>query len=214
MGLVLKRRQLIQIGILSLFYSSISLLWSMVGFLSPAPPIHYHEYALPSLVIEILGHALFGIAAGIGTARVDLALLCAADGVLIDSDHLLAALNLPVLGRLSHSIPFAGVISLVMLAVPQRIAPRRVLVLVTIGSILSHLSYDVFAGNGQFPLLAPLSFQSIAFSDLAWPLLELAALATCFLTILGRGRTGLGKQDHPSSQRGNYLPIKEVERPI
>ncbi|HEV2139039.1 MAG TPA: metal-dependent hydrolase [Nitrososphaerales archaeon] len=188
-GSNLRQKRLFQVAALSVFYSSISFLWSTIGFASPTPAIHYHEYALSSLATEILGHALFGVAAGVGTGRVDLALLCGADAVLIDSDHLLASLNFPVLGRLSHSLPFTLVISLVLLAVPQRFVPRRTLVLVTTSSILSHLSYDVLAGNGQFPLLAPISFQSIGFPDFSWPVLELAAASVSSLALKWREKS-------------------------
>jgi hypothetical protein len=228
-GTAFARGQLVQIAALSLLYSAISFLWSSVGFISPTPPVHYHEYALPSIMIEILGHALFGVAAGIGTRRVTLALLCGADAVLIDSDHLLAALNLPVLGRLSHSFPFAVVISLILLAVPQRFVPRRALVLVTIASILSHLSYDVFAGNGQFPILAPLSFQSVTFPGFSWPILELAAVSAGVLAFLWKGEARLAKESRPMLTLAEFEQspfdscflntdlarhFKEAERPI
>jgi hypothetical protein len=51
--------------------------------------------------------------------------------------------------------------------------------LVTLASIISHLGFDVFAGDGQFPLLVPFSFQFYILPYFFWPVLEGMALLTC-----------------------------------
>ena len=47
--------------------------------------------------------------------------------------------------------------------------------LVTIGGVFSHLSYDVLAGSGQFPILSPFYLGSYSFPYLSWILLEVGA---------------------------------------
>jgi hypothetical protein len=179
MGAPPQRIGLVQVASLALLYTVLSFLWSLTGFISPTSAVRFHEYTLPSLAVEILGHISFGIFAGLATRRVGLTLLCGAEAILIDVDHLLSALNLPVAARLSHSIPFALVISAVFLAFPQHVVRKRTLALVTVASILSHLSYDILAGNGQFPLLAPFSFQFYDLPYFYWPILEAAAILVC-----------------------------------
>jgi hypothetical protein len=58
---------------------------------------------------------------------------------------------------------------------------------VTVSSILTHLSYDVFAGNGQFPLLAPLSFQLFLVPWAFWPSLESMAVVSAVIGNLDFG---------------------------
>jgi hypothetical protein len=176
MGAVSQRLELVQLAGLALLYCILSIAWSLTGFVSPSPPVHYHEYSLTSLAMEILGHLLFGVVAGLATRQVRSAALCGIEAVLIDSDHVLSALNLPVMARLSHSIPFAVIITVVFLLFPQRLIHRKTLAMVTVASILTHMSYDIYAGNGQFPLMAPFSFQFYNFPYYYWPIFELGAI--------------------------------------
>ncbi|MDA4129127.1 MAG: metal-dependent hydrolase [Thaumarchaeota archaeon] len=183
MGALFGRLGLVQIAGLVLLYSLLSFLWSLIGFVSPAAPEQYYAVGFPSLAVEILGHFLFGVVAGLATRSVGLAVLCGGEAVLIDSDHFLSTLNLPVLARLSHSIPFAITIAVVFLLLPQHLVRRKTLALVTIASILSHLSFDIFAGDGQFPLIAPFSFQSYDFPYFYWPVFEVVAIVFCALVV-------------------------------
>jgi hypothetical protein len=70
-------------------------------------------------------------------------------------------------------------IAFVFLALPQHVIQRRALALVTLASIISHLGFDVFAGDGQFPLLVPFDFQFYVLPYFLWPVLEVVALLTC-----------------------------------
>ena len=44
-------------------YLLAALLWSLFGLLSPTTPLHYKEYSLPVLAIEVGGHISFGFLA-------------------------------------------------------------------------------------------------------------------------------------------------------
>lgn len=157
-------------------YAVSSFLWSFTGFFFPAGPGQSYEYSFSGLATEVGGHFLFGALVGLASSRIGLAALGGAEAVLIDSDHVLASLGFPVLGRLSHSVPFAAAMAVVFLLLPLRMQARGVLVAVTIGSILSHLSYDVLAGDGQFPLLAPFTNRVFVLPYWSWPLLEVGGL--------------------------------------
>ena len=158
---------------LAFVYAALSFLWSGLGFLSPVPPVHFHEYAFPALVTEVGGHVLFGVLAALPTLDPGLVLLAGGESVLIDSDHLLAALGYPVEGRLAHSVFFALFAAAVLGYLAAKSGRRRRGVsFVTLSSVAAHLSYDVFAGNGFFYIVAPLSFASFLFPPWTWlPLL-------------------------------------------
>src|SRR5438132_2122896 len=164
-----------------LIYLLTALLWTLFGLLSPTTPFHYKEYSLPLLAIEVGGHLSFGFLAGAFTFDPVLALVCTGESLLIDVDHLPSALNLPVLPRLAHSVffvLFTGVI--VSYALRREKRPDFRFLLVTIGGVFSHLSYDVLAWSGQFPFLSPFYFGSYNFPYLSWIVLEVGA---CLATI-------------------------------
>ena len=159
-----------------LIYLLTALLWSIFGLLSPTIPFHYKEYSLPLLAIEVGGHLSFGFLAGVFTFDPVLALVCAGESLVIDADHLLSALNLPVLPRLAHSVFFAlftGVI--ISYALRREKRPDFRFLFVTFGGVSSHLGYDVLTGSGQFPILSPFYLESFNFPYLSWIVLELGA---------------------------------------
>ena len=157
-------------------YLFTALVWSLFGLLSQTAPLHFKEYSLPVLAIEVGGHLSFGFLAGAFTFDPAFALVCTGESLLIDADHLLAALNLPVLPRLAHSIFFAVINGLfISYALKREGRPDFRFLLVTISAVLAHLSYDVLAGNGQFPILAPFALVSFNFPSLSWVVLEAGA---------------------------------------
>ncbi len=178
---------------LAFFYASMSFLWSALGFLSPVPPVHFHEYAFPALVTEVGGHVLFGVLAALPTMDAGLVLLAGGESILIDSDHLLLALGYPVAGRLAHSVFFAAFAASVLAYLAMRSGrPWRGVFFVTLSSVAAHLSYDVFAGNGFFYILAPMSFASFEFPLWTWlPLLALG-FALAYFGRPGRRSSGRG----------------------
>jgi hypothetical protein len=157
-------------------YLLTALLWSLFGLLSPTAPLHYKEYSLPLLAIEVGGHLAFGFLAGVFTFDPVLALVCTGESLLIDADHLASALNFPVLPRLAHSVFFALFTGVIMsYALRRGKRPDFRFLLVTIGGVFSHLSFDVLAGSGQFPILSPFYLESFSFPYLSWILLEVGA---------------------------------------
>jgi hypothetical protein len=168
-------------------FSATSFVWSLMGFASPIIPVHFHEYAFPALVTEVGGHVLFGIIAAAPTLDKGLILLAGGESVLIDSDHLLASFGYPVEGRLAHSVFFA-LLAAAMLGYTamKRGRSGRGVFFVTLSSVAAHLSYDVFAGNGFFSILAPFSFPSYEFPGWTWPIL--IAVAVFLSTVVNQKR--------------------------
>ncbi len=162
-------------------YLLAALLWSLFGLLSPTTPLHYREYSLTLLAIEVMGHLAFGFLAGVFTFDPALALVCTGESLLIDADHFASALNFPVLPRLAHSVFFALVTGLIIsYALRRGKRPDFRFLLVTVSAVLSHLSYDVLAGSGQFPILSPFYLGSFSFPYLSWTLLQVGACLVNF----------------------------------
>ncbi|MDG6902648.1 MAG: hypothetical protein JRM80_11920 [Nitrososphaerota archaeon] len=179
---------------LGVAFGGAALAWSLFGLLTPVAPTHFHEYSLGAFLTEVGGHLAWGIAAGVFTLDPALALLVAGESVLIDSDHLLSALNLPLEPRVAHSVFFA-VSAALFLAYVGRRAGRvdRGIFFATLGAVAGHLSYDVFAGYALFPVLSPLSNAYFSFPYSSWVLLEAMAAALCALSWLPRVRDSGGR---------------------
>ena len=166
---------------IALFYTALSLGYSLIGFLYYQPGSHYHEYSLGKLAVEIGGHYLFGFVAALPLLDLDVALLTGALAILIDVDHLLSAFNFNVSGRPDHSILylFVSTTFIIYFGVRLGVSKQVLSKLVFVGPItlLAHLSYDVFASSGTtFQLFIPFSFQEIGFPDYSWIILEAAAI--------------------------------------
>jgi len=166
--------------LLSLLFGAVSLSWSLLGLLFPSLG-PYRGHFTPALLAEVGGHFLFGVAAGAATGRLLPALLAGLEAVLIDSDHLVAAAGFPIDARLSHSLPFI-LLSSLLIAWAGRKAfglSQYGLMAVTLAAFLTHLAFDIVAGDGSFPLFFPLSAGFYNLPYLAWPVLEVGAVCLC-----------------------------------
>ncbi len=182
------RKKFVLVLTIALFYTALSLTYSLIGFVYYQPGSHYHEYRLGKLAIEIGGHYLFGFLAALPLLDLDLALLTGALAILIDVDHILSALGFNVSGRPDHSLLFLMVSTafIAYIAVRLRVSTRLWIKLVFVGAIalFAHLAYDVFAQSGStFQLFIPFSFQEIAVPDYSWIIFEAAALFTSTIAL-------------------------------
>ncbi|HEV2390405.1 MAG TPA: metal-dependent hydrolase [Nitrososphaerales archaeon] len=178
----MKSRPVDSAVLLSLLFGAVSLAWSLLGLLFPSLG-PYRGHFTPALLAEVGGHFLFGLAAGAATGRLLPALLTGLEAVLIDSDHLVSAAGFPIDARLSHSLPFILLSSLLVAWAGSRAfgLSRYGLAAVTLASFLTHLSFDIVAGDGSFPLFFPLSAGFYSLPYLAWPALEAGAVCLCFV---------------------------------
>ena len=183
-------------------YVALAFAFSFVGFVAQQPTVHFHEYSFPEAIEELGGHFLFGAVAVAPFLSFWKSLVGGAFAIGIDADHVLGALNLNVSSRPDHSIFFAIFAAAAIWAVVRLDksgaigAPAEVAVLVPI-TVLSHLSYDIFAafqvfkGVGfSFPILSPFSFSLFAFPYWTWIPLEASALiSSVVLAVWFRARS-------------------------
>ena len=172
---------------LSVVFAAVAFLWSLFGFLGPVNAPSEFPYS-SVLLVEIAGHFLFGLLAAIPSLDRGTILLCGASAVLIDADHLLSAAGLPVLSRLAHSLIFILVAATILALLSKRSGRSDLVFASVVSSVLAHFSFDAFAGDGAFPLLAPLSFQFYDVPWVSWIPFEL--LAGALLFVIGRRRRG------------------------
>ena len=134
----------------------------------------------PSLE-HILGHVFFGMIAGMLALRLNYVFMAGAFAILLDADHLLQFLNLEMILRMSHSIPFAIIAALIIFAIFGKKDYR--LAAISFAAVLSHIAFDtwlsgqIFPGStSSFPLFAPFSVETILFQGLDWLYLEILAV--------------------------------------
>ena len=170
---------IIKIGVV---YCVLSAGFSFVGiFLAEKGPLGNPAGGLN--LHEISGHVLWGLFAGAATLSFRYTILTGLFAVLIDSDHLIALTHLDALSRMSHSISF-GIISVIVLMILFGKKDYR-LGAVAIAGLLSHLSFDIFAGDdAKFPLFVPFYNQQISFSHETWIYFEIAAILIVGITTI------------------------------
>jgi hypothetical protein len=183
----MQRQPVVSAVVLAVLFGAVSLAWSLLGLLFPFV-VPYQAVYSPALLGEVAGHFLFGLVAGAATGRLAPALLAGLEAVLIDSDHLMAAAGFSIDARLSHSVFFIVLSSFLVARAGRRraFAPNRCAVMaVTMASFLTHLAFDIASGDGDFPLLFPLSVGFYDLPYLAWPVLEVGAVCLCLLARRG-----------------------------
>ena len=175
-------------------FSILSFCFSLTGFLFPdesymlGNPLN-HPMTTPE---HVLGHILFGMIAGAISLSLKYVFLTGGFALLVDADHLLQFFNVEMIGRMTHSLPFAIIIAVIMLYVFGKKDYR--LAAISFSAILSHIAFDVwltgqiFPGSaGGFPLLSPFTVEIIKFQGLDWLYLEILAIVIVgIIAILSR----------------------------
>ena len=138
-------------------------------------------------VQHVLGHIFWGMIAGLLSLRLNYIFLCGGFAILLDADHLLQFLDIEMISRMSHSIPFAIIVGFIMLAISKFRDYR--LAVISFSAIISHLAFDIWLAqqsgwnSTQFPLFSPFSADMIALSGYSWLFLEIFALSVVGIVV-------------------------------
>ena len=175
-------------------FSVLSFGFSLTGFLFPDDSyIIGNPLIVSSPTLEhIFGHIAFGIIAGAISLSLRYVLLSGALALLVDADHLLQFLDVEMISRMVHSLPFAIIIAVIMLYVFGKKDYR--LAAISFSAIISHIAFDTwFVGqinpgsSGGFPLFSPLTLEIFQFQGLDWLYLEiLAVVIVGIIAVLNR----------------------------
>ena len=121
---------------------------------------------------HVLGHIFWGAIIGLGTLSIRYIILGGSFAIFLDADHLLQFLDIELVSRMSHSIPFAVIVSIVFFVVLRRKDIR--ICVVAFGAVLSHIAFDIFLADvafnsdTEFPLFSPFTFETVSFQGLDW----------------------------------------------
>ena len=168
----------------SIIFASLSFTFSIIGTMFPESPNTWivgnplEDVIGSGIGIQhIIGHILWGSIIGLGTLSIRYIILGGGFALLLDADHLLQFLDIEMVVRMSHSIPFAiiGVIVFHFISRGKELKTCAV----AFAAVLSHIAFDIFlsdiAFNGDhsaFPLLSPFLLDGFTFKGYDWFIFE------------------------------------------
>ena len=159
----------------SIIFALISFGFSAIGAMFPESE---HTYVLGTPIDNnatlehVMGHVFWGAVIGLGTLSIRYIILGGSFAIFLDADHLLQFLDIQLVDRMSHSIPFAVLASVVFFVI-LRGKDIRICALV-FGAVLSHIAFDVFRAQvafnstTTFPLFSPFILDEIELGGLSW----------------------------------------------
>ena len=160
----------------SIIFALVSLGFSMIGALFPESEFTFvigNPLVVSGVTYEhVLGHIFWGAIIGLGTLSIRYIILGGSFAIFLDADHLLQFLDIELVSRMSHSIPFAVIVSIVFFVVLRRKDIR--ICAVAFGAVLSHIAFDIFLADvafnsdTEFPLFSPFTFETVSFQGLDW----------------------------------------------
>ena len=160
----------------SIIFALVSFAFSMIGGFFPESEFTVvigNPLVVSSVTYEhVLGHVFWGAILGLGTLSIKYIILGGSFAIFLDSDHLLQFLDIELVSRMSHSIPFAVIVSIVFFVILRGKDIR--ICAVAFGAVLSHIAFDIFLADvalnsgTEFPLFSPFTFETISLQGLDW----------------------------------------------
>ncbi len=169
----------------SIIFATVSFAFSMIGAFFPESEFTIvigNPLVVSNVTYEhVLGHVFWGAIIGLGTLSIRYIILGGSFAIFLDSDHLLQFLDIELVSRMSHSIPFAVIVSIVFFVI-TRGKDIRVCV-VAFGAVLSHIAFDIFLADvafnsdTKFPLFSPFTFETVSFQGLDWLVIQIVGVS-------------------------------------
>jgi len=158
-------------------YGCIAFAFSMLGtVLSDAFMVGnplYHSTTTPE---HIIGHIVWGLIPGLAFLSLRYIILAGLFPIILDADHLLQFLEIEMVPRMAHSLPFILIAIVVMVLLFGKNDLR--LIAVSAAAVFSHMSFDIILGGSTvFPVLAPFSSEFFWFSGIDWIIFQVIAAA-------------------------------------
>jgi len=123
--LITSSPKLSTILIIAAIFGTVAFLYSIIGFFNNQPTsyrVNVYGSVSPQ---EVAGHFLFGYIVALPTRNLKLGILAGLMALAIDADHILAAAGFQISIRLSHSILFAIIASILIGLAASRIFERQ-----------------------------------------------------------------------------------------
>ena len=185
----------------SIIFALVSFTFSMIGALFPESEFTVvigNPLVVSSVTFEhVLGHVFWGAIIGLGTLSIRYIILGGSFAIFLDSDHLLQFLDIELVSRMSHSIPFAVIVSIVFFVILRGKDIR--ICAVAFGAVLSHIAFDIFLADvafnsgTKFPLFSPFTFETVSLQGLNWLGIQIIGVSIVAVTsyLFKRKQVGL-----------------------
>ena len=99
----------------SLVFASVAFAFSIIGLFLPNALIVGNPLIVSGISLEhVVGHIVWGLVAGIVSFSVRYAVIAGLFPIMLDFDHWLQFLDIEMIPRMAHSIPFAIVVVVIM----------------------------------------------------------------------------------------------------
>ena len=174
----------------SIIFAFVSFAFSMIGAFFPESEFTFvigNPLVVSSVTYEhVLGHIFWGAVIGLGTLSIRYIILGGSFAIFLDSDHLLQFLDIELVSRMSHSIPFAVIVSIVFFVILRGKDIR--ICAVAFGAVLSHIAFDVFLADvllnsaTKFPLFSPFTFETVSLQGLDWLGIQIIGVSMVAIT--------------------------------
>ena len=174
----------------SIIFATVSFAFSMIGAFFPESEFTFvigNPLVVSSVTYEhVLGHVFWGAVIGLGTLSIRYIILGGSFAIFLDSDHLLQFLDIELVSRMSHSIPFAIIASIVFFIILRGKDIR--ICAVAFAAVLSHIAFDVFLADvtfrssTNFPLFSPFTFETVSLHGLDWLGIQIIGVALVAIT--------------------------------
>ena len=174
----------------SIVFALVSFAFSMIGAFFPESEFTFvigNPLVVSSVTYEhVLGHIFWGAIIGLGTLSIRYIILGGSFAIFLDSDHLLQFLDIELVSRMSHSIPFAVIVSIVFFVILRGKDIR--ICAVAFGAVLSHIAFDIFLADvalnsgTEFPLFSPFTFETVSLQGLDWLVIQIIGVSIVAIT--------------------------------
>ena len=164
-----------------LVYGGIAFAFSIFSLVLPNVFLVGNPFEVSSITPEhIVGHIVWGLIPGLAFLSLRYIILAGLFPMILDADHLLQFLEIEMVPRMAHSLPFILIAIVVMMLLFGKKDIR--LIAVSAAAVFSHMSFDIILGGATvFPVLAPFSGEFFWFSGTDWIIFQVIA-ATIILT--------------------------------
>ena len=161
----------------SLVYGSTALAFSVLSTVLPGAFVIGNPFEVSNVTPEhVIGHIIWGLIPGLAFLSLRYIILAGLFPIILDADHLLQLLEIEMIPRMAHSLPFALIVIIVIILLFGKKDLR--LCAVSIAAVFSHISFDIIlSGSTQFPVLAPFTSQLFTFSGIDWIIFQVVAVA-------------------------------------
>lgn len=170
------------IGKTSAVYGVVTFGFSMLGLFLPNAFLVGNPLEVSGVTSEhIIGHFMWGLAAGIASFSFRYAILAGLFPIILDFDHWIQFFGIEMIPRMAHSITFGFIAVGVMMIIFGKKDLR--LGAISIATVFSHMSFDIFlGGTTEFPIFVPFVTKSLTFSGTDWIFFEFLAIVIIFVS--------------------------------